>query len=106
MEGVKGERSSHTIGLLVEKGKKEELEIQPNLEKKEAQSKPSSQDKQKVMKLIVFGDSDFLTNGLLNAQGVNRDLALNSISYLLNEPDLISIRPKRLKATQLILKNL
>jgi ABC-type uncharacterized transport system involved in gliding motility auxiliary subunit len=44
--------------------------------------------------LVVFGDSDFVTNAhLLNAG--NRDMVLNTISYLAQEPDLISIRATR-----------
>ena len=96
-----GEQASHTLALLVEKTKKEELEIKPNLEKKEKQT---PKDKKENMKLVIFGDSDFLTNDLINKGGVNRDLALNAVSHLLDEADLVSIRPKRLKATQLILK--
>ena len=100
MEKKEGEISSYTLALLVEKDKKEEGEISADLEKKE----PKEKDKQKDMKLAIFGDSDFLTNSLINNRGVNRDLVLNTISYLLDETDLVSIRPKRLKATQLILK--
>jgi ABC-type uncharacterized transport system involved in gliding motility auxiliary subunit len=51
---------------------------------------------------LVFGDSDFMANKSLY-QGLNRDLALNSFSFLAQETDLISIRPKQPKGTQLIL---
>ena len=55
--------------------------------------------------IAVFGDSDFMTNPLFHSgTGWNRDLTLNIISYLVDESDLISIRPKKLKATKLILK--
>lgn len=51
---------------------------------------------------VVFGDSDFLTNqGLIN--GLNRDLALNSLTWLAREADLVTIRPKQLKGTQLMM---
>ncbi|MCB0411043.1 MAG: gliding motility ABC transporter, partial [Bdellovibrionales bacterium] len=36
-------------------------------------------------------------------QGLNRDLALNAFSYLVKETDLVSIRPKQPKGTQMIL---
>lgn len=44
-------------------------------------------------RLLVFGDSDFLTNASFNAAG-NGDLALNSIAWLSEQEDLVSIRPK------------
>lgn len=44
-------------------------------------------------RLLVFGDSDFLTNASFNAAG-NGDLALNSIAWLSAQEDLVSIRPK------------
>jgi ABC-type uncharacterized transport system involved in gliding motility auxiliary subunit len=44
-------------------------------------------------RLAVFGDSDFATNGSINLQG-NSDLVLNTISWLAEEEDLISVRPK------------
>lgn len=51
---------------------------------------------------VIFGDSDFLTNsGLIN--GLNRDLALNSLTWLAREADLVTIRPKQMKGTQLMM---
>ena len=43
--------------------------------------------------LAVFGDSDFAKNGYWRNQG-NADLFLNTVNYLAEEEDLISIRPK------------
>lgn len=40
--------------------------------------------------LMVFGDTDFLTNAYLNVSG-NKDLTLNCINMLLNESHLITI---------------
>jgi len=45
--------------------------------------------------LAVFGDSDFIKNGFFENQG-NADLFLNTINYLAEEEDQISIRPKEL----------
>ena len=42
---------------------------------------------------MVFGDSDFVTNGYLGIPG-NKDLFLNSINWLAQQENLISIRPK------------
>jgi ABC-type uncharacterized transport system involved in gliding motility auxiliary subunit len=47
----------------------------------------------KKMSLAIYGDSDFAINGYFNNQG-NGDLFLNTINYLAEEEDLISIRPK------------
>jgi ABC-type uncharacterized transport system involved in gliding motility auxiliary subunit len=47
------------------------------------------------MSLVVFGDSDFAKNGYWNNQQ-NADLFLNTINYLAEEEDLISIRPKEI----------
>ena len=44
-------------------------------------------------RLIVFGDSDFATNGWFHFQR-NGDLFLNAISWLAEEEDLVSIRPR------------
>ena len=43
--------------------------------------------------IVAFGDSDFATNQFFDVQG-NGDLFLNSVNWLLQERDLISIRPK------------
>jgi ABC-type uncharacterized transport system involved in gliding motility auxiliary subunit len=44
-------------------------------------------------RVVVFGDSDFATNGVLGIQG-NRDLFMNTIGWLSQQENLISIRPK------------
>jgi ABC-type uncharacterized transport system involved in gliding motility auxiliary subunit len=44
-------------------------------------------------RLLVMGNSAFAANAHLN-QGANRDLMLNAVSFLAEEQDLISIRPK------------
>jgi ABC-type uncharacterized transport system involved in gliding motility auxiliary subunit len=44
-------------------------------------------------RMVVFGDSDFVTNGYLGIPG-NRDLFLNAVNWLAQQENLISIRPK------------
>ncbi len=51
---------------------------------------------------VVFSDVDFVSNILLY-QNINRDLALNSISYLTKENDLISISAKEPLATKMLI---
>lgn len=59
-------------------------------------------EKEKVAKVLVFGDSDFIANANLKIFG-NSDLMLNSISWLADEDDLIAIRAKDPQNTPLIL---
>jgi ABC-type uncharacterized transport system involved in gliding motility auxiliary subunit len=53
-------------------------------------------------RLVVFGTSNLASNQFLNIQG-NRDLFLNTVSWLAEEEDLISIRPKDAKQTPVML---
>lgn len=50
---------------------------------------------------VVFADVDFVSNILLY-QNINRDLALNTISSLTKETDLISISPKEPMTSKLL----
>ncbi len=56
----------------------------------------------KDFSVVVFADTDFMSNILLY-QNMNRDLALNSIASLAKETDLIAITPKEAQATKLTL---
>jgi ABC-type uncharacterized transport system involved in gliding motility auxiliary subunit len=47
----------------------------------------------KKTSLVIFGDSDFSSNGYFQNEG-NANIFLNTINYLAEEEDLISIRPK------------
>ena len=44
-------------------------------------------------RLIVFGDSDFGSNGFISAQG-NGNLFMNTLNWLAQDESFISIRPK------------
>lgn len=56
---------------------------------------PTSQpDPSKISDLIIFGDSDFLSNSSYN-QGGGADLFLNSANFLVGDYSLVSIRPKQ-----------
>ena len=43
-------------------------------------------------RVVVFGDSDFASNGVLGIQG-NRDIFMNTVGWLSQQENLISIRP-------------
>jgi gliding motility-associatede transport system auxiliary component len=55
--------------------------------------KDGDESKKVEARLVVIGDSDFVTNSLLGVQG-NRDLFLNTLNWLSQQENLISIRPK------------
>ncbi len=45
-------------------------------------------------RLVVLGDSDFAIDLFMQVNPLNQDLFLNAVSWLADEDDLISIRPK------------
>lgn len=59
---------------------------------------PGSTDKD--FQMIVLGDADLFTNQLLY-KNLNRDLLLNSVSYLAKEENLISIAPREVAVTEM-----
>ena len=44
-------------------------------------------------RVVVFGDSDFASNATVSAAG-NRDLFMNTVGWLSQQENLISVRPK------------
>jgi ABC-type uncharacterized transport system involved in gliding motility auxiliary subunit len=44
-------------------------------------------------RIVLFGDADFASNNYVNSGG-NGDLALNGIAWLVEQGELISIRPR------------
>ena len=54
----------------------------------------------KDFQMLVFGDAEFLSNTNLY-QSLNRDIALNSVSQLTKEENLISIAPREVQKTEL-----
>ena len=57
------------------------------------ENKPKN-DEKKEGRIVVIGDSDFASNSRINILG-NSDFFLNIINWLLEEEELISIRPKQ-----------
>ena len=54
---------------------------------------PASDAPKPETRVAAIGDSDFASNGWLGVQG-NRDLFLNTVSWLAQQESLISIRPR------------
>jgi ABC-type uncharacterized transport system involved in gliding motility auxiliary subunit len=57
-----------------------------------AGAKPENTNKPET-RIVVFGDSDFASNGWLGIPG-NRDLFMNTVNWLAQQENLISIRPR------------
>jgi ABC-type uncharacterized transport system involved in gliding motility auxiliary subunit len=58
-----------------------------------AGQKPADDAPKPQTRVAAIGDSDFATNGFLGVQG-NRDLFMNTIGWLTQQENLISIRPR------------
>lgn len=63
----------------------------------------SEREEPKKTQLLVFGDGDFMSNGSLNQNEFNYDLLLNALSWMSGEVQQISIRPKKIRSSALIL---
>ncbi len=61
-----------------------------------------SAESKKKSRIVVFGSSQFASNKFYRLQG-NGDLFMNTISWLAEDENLISIRPKSLKAQPVVL---
>jgi ABC-type uncharacterized transport system involved in gliding motility auxiliary subunit len=57
------------------------------------EAKADADAKKTETRVVVFGDSDFATNGVLGVPG-NRDLFLNVVNWLAQQENLIAIRPR------------
>jgi ABC-type uncharacterized transport system involved in gliding motility auxiliary subunit len=70
-----------------------------------AEEKPAPEEPEKKeidAIVMVAGDSDFISNSMYQTQG-NKDLFLNSLNYLADRGDLITIRPKQQESVYLTL---
>lgn len=65
--------------------------IKPNNDKDNNENK---NNKENYNELVIFGNSSFAANQFINHAG-NADLILNTVSYLVKDEDLISIRPRK-----------
>jgi len=55
----------------------------------------------KEARLAVFGSAQFVDNRNIGGTFYNRDLFLNTVGWLVGESDLLSIRPRALRASQM-----
>jgi gliding motility-associatede transport system auxiliary component len=54
----------------------------------------------KTARLVVFGSSEFADNQHLGGTYFNRDLFLNAVGWLVGQSDLLSIRPRSMRASR------
>ena len=65
-----------------------------------ADLKEMGEELEETARLVVFGNASFANNQGIR-QYFNRDLLLNTISWLVGEEELISIRPRTLRASKI-----
>ncbi len=65
-----------------------------------ARLKEMGEPKEGEARLAVFGSSQFIDNRNLDGTFYNRDLFLNTVGWLAGESDLLSIRARALRASQ------
>jgi ABC-type uncharacterized transport system involved in gliding motility auxiliary subunit len=71
--------------------------------KPDAPAAPATPDTPKPeTRVVIFGDSDFASNGVMGIQG-NKDMFMNTIGWLSQQENLISIRPKEASDRRLTL---
>ena len=70
--------------------------------KPEARAEGAEPKKPAKARIVVVGTADFASNQFLGAQG-NRDFFLNVVSWLAEEEDLLSVRPKDTKQNPIVL---
>lgn len=79
------------------------VEVKPPAKKEEAKAAAEGDAAGgRKARIVAYGTAAFASNNYLNLSG-NRDLFLNSISWLAEEEDLVGIRPREAKFTPVIL---
>jgi ABC-type uncharacterized transport system involved in gliding motility auxiliary subunit len=71
----------------------DESKEEPGKENAEKEEVPPAAESKKEGRLAVFGDSDFASNRYYNLSG-NGNFFLNTVNWLTEESDLISIQPR------------
>jgi ABC-type uncharacterized transport system involved in gliding motility auxiliary subunit len=66
------------------------------------EASPSPDESKREARVAVYGDADWASNALLGVQG-NQDLFVNTVAWLAQDPDLISIRAREPEDQRLFL---
>jgi gliding motility-associatede transport system auxiliary component len=83
-----------TLGIALTKPAEEKVSEATSVEVTETTTEDTDSEKveeKPETRLVVFGDSDFATNKVIQN---SYDLFINSVNWITNQEDLISIRPK------------
>lgn len=66
-------------------------------------TRDNTDDRYEATKIVAFGNSKFVENNMLDIQG-NIDLFMNSVNWVLDKKEAISIRAKMMNSNKLIVK--
>lgn len=66
----------------------------------DANLKEMGEESDKTARVVVFGSVEFADNQNLDGTFFNRDLFLNSVGWLVGQSDLLSIRPRAVRASR------
>ncbi|HSB07489.1 MAG TPA: Gldg family protein [Thermodesulfobacteriota bacterium] len=89
--------------VTIEEGRKGPISVAAIVAIESKETKGEKQTGSLQEQIVVFGDSDFISNFYINQLG-NKDLFLNTVNWLSEEDYLISSRPKRLEYNYRFLK--
>ncbi len=67
----------------------------------DANLKQMGRDQEGVTRIVVFGSIEFASNRELDGTFYNRDLLMNAVGWLVGESDLVSIRPRAIRASRI-----
>jgi len=93
------------IAVLIEKSlesKEAAPEVSEAADVPDPMGEETQDDNEKKQRMILFSNDFFVVNGIVSKVG-NSDLFMNSVSYLLQDAELIGIRPRDLRQTYLTL---
>ncbi|MBI3782539.1 MAG: GldG family protein [Deltaproteobacteria bacterium] len=66
----------------------------------DANLKQMGKEKDGSERLVVFGSVEFAANREFEGTYYNRDLAMNSVGWLVGQADLVSVRPRAIRASR------
>lgn len=78
------------------------IDVQSDVQRPKSEVPKTEETGDRKGRIVAYGTSGFVANSHLNLSG-NRDLFLNSVSWLAEEEELIAIRPRQAKFTPLVL---
>jgi ABC-type uncharacterized transport system involved in gliding motility auxiliary subunit len=102
-KGVQGPISVMAVSQITNEPDKAKSSGLVNEGKQESQDSP---ERPKKARIVVTGSSLFASNKIIQALQANKELFLNTVSWLAEDENLIAIRPKTGKAQPIILSGI